>query len=529
MTKMNSPSDSEWWRAGVLYQIYPRSFRDSDGDGIGDLLGIVERLDHLVGLGIDGLWISPIYDSPMVDFGYDITDHCAIHPMFGTLDDFDRLVEAVHAHGMKLILDFVPCHTSDRHPWFLDSRRSRDAEKRDWYLWRDPAPDGGPPNNWLSEFGGSAWTWDEATGQYYCHAHLGAQPDLNWRNPAVVAAQLDVMRFWFERGIDGFRVDAVDQLVKDATFTDNPPNPDWHEGKPSTDRLLRIRQKDRDETLERVADMRRVADGHDGMLIGEVYLPIERMVRYYGAALDGFQMPHNFWLISTEWAAAAVRDVVECYERALPERAWPNWVASNHDRHRVASRVGAAQARIAAMLLLTLRGTPTIYQGDELGMENAPIPADRVQDPWERNMPGLGLGRDPVRTPLAWDASPGAGFTTGEPWLPIDTRAERHVAHQLDDPDSMLALYRRLIDLRRREPALAVGEYETLYAENGVYAFVRRHLGRRLIVALNFTDEPRPLHFAGRTLLSSLPSADAGTGSGSGAMLAANEGRLLEG
>ena len=387
----------EWWRIGVIYQIYPRSFQDSNDDGVGDLEGVIRRLDYLAGLGVDAIWISPIFPSPMADFGYDVADYCDIDPLFGDLATFDRLVAEAHRRGLKIILDYVPNHTSDRHPWFVEARASRQSPKRDWYVWRDARADGGPPNNWLSEFGGSAWSWDEATRQYYYHAFLSQQPDLNWRNGEVVAAMLDVLRFWMARGVDGFRVDAIHHLVEDAEFRDNPPNPLWRERMSPARRLLRANTTDHPETHDAIARMRRALDecSADKLLIGEAYLPIDKLVTYYGANLDGFHLPFNFHLIATPWTPTAIAALVEAYEAKLPKGGWPNWVLGNHDRSRLASRIGSAQARVAAILLLTLRGTPTLYQGDEIGMRDVPIAPDQVHDPWEKNVPGLGLGRDP--------------------------------------------------------------------------------------------------------------------------------------
>ena len=478
-----------WWQNGIIYQVYPRSFQDTNGDGIGDLNGILSRLDHFVHLGIDAIWIAPIYPSPMADFGYDVADHCAVDPIFGTLADFDRLVAAAQARGLRIILDFVPNHTSDRHPWFTESRVSRDSTKRDWYIWRDPGPDGGPPNNWLSEFGGPAWTFHPATGQYYYHAYLPQQPDLNWRNADVRAAMLDVLRFWFERGVAGFRVDAIHHLFEDEQLRDNPSNPDWHDWMSPARRVLRTHTMDQPEVHAAIAEMRKVADAYgDRLMIGEAYLPFDRLMAYYGVDLTGFQLPFNFELIHTPWQPTAVAALVAAYEAALPHGAWPNWVLGNHDRARVASRIGPEQARVAAMLLLTLRGTPTIYQGEELGMENVPIPPDRVQDPWERNVPGF--GRDPVRTPMPWTAEPGGGFTSGHPWLPLGADlATANAAAQEVDPRSMLALYRALLRLRRAEPALAIGEFVPVAATEEVFAYERRHDERRLLVVLNMSGE----------------------------------------
>lgn len=483
---------TEWWKRGIIYQVYPRSFQDSGADGIGDLEGIRRRLDYLAWLGVDAVWISPIYPSPMADFGYDVADYCAIDSRFGTLAEFDALTAEAHARGLKLILDFVPNHSSDRHPWFVESRAARHNPKRDWYVWRDPAPDGGPPNNWLSQFGGSAWEFDPATGQYYLHSFLKEQPDLNWRNPAVQDAMFRAMRFWLDRGVDGFRVDVIWLLIKDDQFRDNPPNPAWTPDQRNLDRLLQRYTADRPEVQDVVAALRAVVDAYpDRVLIGEIYLPIERLVAFYGRNLDGAHLPFNFQLVFTAWSAAAIASLVREYEAALPQGGWPNWVLGNHDQPRIATRLGEAQARIAAMLLLTLRGTPTLYYGDELGITDVPIPPDRVQDPWAKNEPGLGLGRDPSRTPMPWDDTPNAGFSSGEPWLPLNPdHAQRNVARLRQDPTSLLMLYRRLIKLRHATPALSIGDVSAVGAIGDVLCFERRSGDARLLVLLNLGGHP---------------------------------------
>ena len=496
---MNDPEPANWWQRGVIYQVYPRSFQDSNGDGIGDLNGIAGRLDHLVGLGVEAMWISPIFLSPMADFGYDVADYRAVDPIFGSLADFDRLLAAAHAKGLRIILDFVPNHTSDQHPWFVESRSSRTNAKRDWYVWRAPRGDGGPPTNWLSEFGGPAWTLDAVTGEYYYHAYLKEQPDLNWRTPAVRAAMLDVLRFWFQRGVDGFRVDAIHQLIEDDRLRDNPPDANWRPGMSPARRLLRAYTMDQPEVHEAIAAMRQVADSFgDKVMIGEAYLPIDRLMAYYGVDLTGFQLPFNFHLMSTPWTPTAVAALIQAYERALPKGGWPNWVLGNHDRSRVASRLGCEQARVAAMLLLTLRGTPTIYQGEEIGMTDVAISPEQVVDPWEKNVPGLGLGRDPVRTPLPWDASPKGGFTSGEPWLPLGPEHDRvNVASEARDPQSMLSLYRALLALRRREEALVTGQWEPVAAGEQVLLYERRRGSRAVGVALNMTAKASEASIAG--------------------------------
>lgn len=492
-----------WWQAATIYQIYPRSFADSDGDGIGDLRGIADRLDHLVALGVDALWISPIFPSPMADFGYDVADYTGIDPRFGTMADFDALLAKAHGLGLRVLLDFVPNHSSDQHPWFEESRSSRENPKRDWYIWRDPAAEGGPPNNWISDFGGPAWTFDPATGQYYSRAFLPEQPDLNWRNPAVRAAMLDAMRFWFDRGVDGFRIDVLWHMVKHAAFPDNPPNPDYRPGMGEMHRVLQLHSTDQPEVHAIAAEMRTLADRYDAVLVGEIYLPVPKLMTYYGSAdAPEVHLPFNFQLIEARWDAAELAGRIADYEAALPAGGWPNWVLGNHDRPRIATRVGAAQARVAAMLLLTLRGTPTLYQGDELGLTDAQVPADRVQDPRELREPGLGLGRDPVRTPLPWTAD--GGFTTGDPWLPIDpVHLAANVATQAGDPQSMLGLYRRLLALRRATPALATGTIGDVRAVGDVLTYLRSEDGSRYRIALNLGSAPTPIDLeAGTVLLS---------------------------
>ncbi|RZL60632.1 MAG: DUF3459 domain-containing protein [Sphingomonas sp.] len=497
-----------WWRSGTIYQIYPRSFQDSDGDGVGDLRGIEARLDHLVALGVDAMWISPIFPSPMRDFGYDVADYCGIDPRFGTLADFDSLLAAAHARGLKLLLDFVPNHSSTDHPWFQESRSSRDNPKRDWYIWRDPAPDGGPPNNWISDFGGSAWEYDAATGQYYYHAFLKEQADLNWRNPDLRRAMMDALRFWFDRGVDGFRIDVLWHMVKHADFPDNPANPDYRFEMGEMHAVLQLHSTDQPEVHAIAAEMRGIADSYPGdrVLIGEIYLPVERLMHYYGRETPEVHLPFNFQLIDARWDARHLAGLIAEYEAALPAGGWPNWVLGNHDRPRIATRVGAAQARVAAVLLMTLRGTPTLYYGDELGLSDVAIPAARVQDPRELREPGLGLGRDPVRTPMPWNASAHAGFSTAEPWLPLNPDwPTRNVAAQGGDPRSMLALHRDLLNLRRKHDALATGGFALIDAEGDVLAYERRDGDERIVVALNLGATPQPVILpAGEILLTTL-------------------------
>jgi alpha-glucosidase len=522
-----------WWRDGVFYQIYPRSYQDSNGDGIGDLRGIIQRLPYLAALGVDAIWLSPIFPSPMADFGYDISDYSGIDPLFGTMADFDALVSAAHALGLKLILDLVPNHSSDQHPWFIESRSSRSNPKRDWYLWRDPRPDGSAPNNWMSEFGGSAWQYDAATGQYYYHAFLREQPDLNWRNPAVRAAIYDAMRFWLRRGVDGFRVDVIWHLIKDDRFRDNPPNPHYRPGRPPHEKLLPRYTADQPEVHGVIAEMRGVIDEFEHrVLIGEIYLPFERLVAYYGKALAGAHLPFNFALLSASWNARAIEKIIAEYEGLLPSGAWPNWVLGNHDRPRVASRVGAAQARVAAMLLLTLRGTPTLYYGDEIGMHQVAIAPGQVQDPFEKNVPGIGVGRDGCRTPMQWDATPHAGFSAAQPWLPVpDDFVHKNAANLGADKQSILNLYRALIKLRKETPALVSGAYVPIAAEGDLLLYKRQDGQGSILIALNLGDQPVSIRsdtigLSGEILLSTLMDRE-GEAIGETLDLRGNEGVIL--
>lgn len=478
----------------MIYQIYPRSFQDASGDGIGDLKGIVQRLDYLQWLGVDCVWLSPVYPSPMADFGYDISDYEGIHPLFGTMDDFDELLEQVHSRGMKLILDLVPNHTSDQHPWFLESRSSRDNPKRDWYIWHDAGDNGALPNNWLSVFGGHAWKWDETTGQYYYHAFLKQQPDLNWRNPEVQRAMMDVMHFWLRKGVDGFRVDVMWHMIKDAQFRNNPvvPNSPFDEKDLIYEYHDPVYSTDQPEVHEIVRMMRRVTNEYDDrVLIGEIYLPIHKLVTYYGADKSGAHLPFNFQLLTLPWDSEQIARAIDEYEGALPADGWPNWVLGNHDQPRVASRVGRSQARVAAMLLLTLRGTPTIYYGDEIGMRDVPIPQDEIVDPQGLNMPDRNVSRDPSRTPMQWNSDEFAGFSGNKPWLRLPYNFRRvNVALQKENPESMLSFYHSLISLRKRQPALQTGKYTPVYSDKQLIAFIRENDTDRFLVVLNLSHRP---------------------------------------
>ena len=477
-----------WWRTSAFYQIYPRSFRDTSGDGVGDLEGIRRQLDHVAWLGVDAIWLSPFYRSPMADFGYDVADHCDVDPLLGSLEDFDRLLAEAHAHGLRVIIDWVPNHTSDQHRWFQASRSARDDPQRDWYVWRDSpeAAEGQPPNNWVRAFGeGPAWTWDERTAQWYLHLFLPQQPDLDWNNPQVQAAQHDVLRFWLDRGVDGFRADVVHLIGKDPALPDDPPE---------LAGTSRVGFHDEPRTHGLLRDIRATLEGYDGerTMVGEVNLSdTEALVRYYGAG-DELPLVFNFVPLHAPWTAEAWRAVIDeierCYDR--PAR-WPTWVLSNHDEPRHRTRYGGDEriARAAALLLLTLRGTPFLYAGEELGLEDAHVPPHAQVDPG---------GRDGCRAPIPWTGEPDHGWTSSEPWLPWPPEADhRNAAALRADPDSILHRYRALLAARRASPALREGELSWLHAPADTVAFRRSLGGDERLVAVSFVDEPREVAVPG--------------------------------
>ncbi len=470
---------------------------------------------------MDAIWLSPIFRSPMRDFGYDVADYRDIDPVFGTLEDADRLIEAAHRRGIRVVLDFVPNHTSSDHPWFLDARSSRSAVHRDWYVWRDPAPDGGPPNDLLTAFGGPAWTLDEATGQYWYHSFLPEQPDLDWRNPAVREAMLDALRFWFDRSVDGFRIDVLWMIAKDDWPWRDGPVTDAPSGLGGDPRNA-LEHGDGPDMDRRLRELRAVADEYpDRVLIGEVYMQPHRIVRYYGPGGHGAHLPFNTALITLPWEAGPIRAAIEAYEAVLPAHGWPNWVLGNHDQSRVATRLGTAQARVAAMLLLTLRGTPTLYNGDELGLPDGAVPPDRVVDV---------DGRDPERSPMPWTTAHAAGFTTGEPWLPMtDEPGTYCVEAQAADPRSMLALHRNLLALRRAEPALSLGGLSVVDTPDGVVAYDRSGDGTRFRVLLNLRPTPVlvPLDGEWAVELSSFLDLEPGVTVSGSAHLRGDEGLVL--
>ncbi|WCB93460.1 Oligo-1,6-glucosidase [Baekduia alba] len=500
-------ADAEWWREAVVYENHLPSLRDGNGDGIGDLHGLIESLDYLRGtLGVDAIWVGPCYRSPLLDQGFDISDFTDIEPTFGDLATFDRLIAEAHARGLKILVDYIPNHSSDQHPWFVASRSSREDSKRDWYVWADPAPDGGPPNNWTAEIGGSVWELDAATGQYYLHTHLREQPDLNWRNPEVRAAMLDVLRFWLGRGADGVRIDVAHILMKDPELRDNPPSPPGQTNPfelqhPEFFGQLHVNDRRHPDVHDVLAEIRGVLDEFGAVAIGEIEaMEWDAWAEYYGRDLGGLHLPFAFRLIETPWEAPALRAVVRSLEAALPPGAWPVLALSNHDRSRLATRVGSAQARVAAMLLLTLRGTPVSLYGDELGLCDQPVPRERQRDHF--GLTEGGVSHDPARTPMPWSAARNGGFSPADErdlWLPVSAEyASINVEAQLADPASMLNLYRSLLALRAGSAALRAGEYaEHPAGDDHCLVYERRSGGERKLVALNLTDAPRRVALPG--------------------------------
>lgn len=489
---------TRWRDVNGIYQIYPRSFKDSNGDGVGDLRGIIQKLGYIKGnkvsLGIDAIWISPFFVSPMADFGYDIANYYDVDPLFGTIEDFKELLREAHKRDIRVMIDFVPNHTSDRHPWFKESRASKSNPKRDWYVWRDPKPDGSPPSNWLSVFGGSAWQLDKTTGQYYLHSFLKEQPDLNWDNPEVRKAMTDVLDFWLDMGVDGIRADAVRWLSKDLVLLeDNPPNPDYKAGDDpyTSQRPLRSRYGDSlHEYLRQIAET--VARHPDRIIIFEDYIDpkLNREAQYISmySVYPKVAAPFNFEGMTTPYNAKAFGDFIDNFQDLFGSDLRPFYCFSNHDQARLATRMGDAQAKLIAMLQLTLPGIPVVYYGDELGMHNVPISKTDVHDPFERNVPGL--GRDPERTPMQWSDETNAGFSAVKPWLPLpNDYIENNVAREMRDPYSPFSLYRTLLNLRRTS-ALHTGRYEHWLGSNDlVFGFLQRKEDEEFLIVLNMSNE----------------------------------------
>jgi len=490
-----------WWCGAVIYQIYPRSFQDSNGDGVGDLPGIIARMDYLAELGVDALWIAPFFKSPMLDFGYDVAGPREVDPMFGTLDDFDELLDSAHQRDIRVMIDQVLSHTSIQHPWFLESRESRDNPKADWYVWADPRPDGTPPNNWLSIFGGVAWQWEPRRQQYYLHNFLAAQPDLNFHNADVRAAVLSDLRFWLDRGVDGFRLDAINFCFHDARLRDNPAKPEhMRTGRGfSPDNPYAYQYHDfnntQPENLAFLEDIRRLLDEYpERAALGEISSEdsVLTMAEYSGR--KRLHMVYSFELLTDEYSAGYIRDTIDRLERKLTD-GWPCWAISNHDVERVASRWGKEDfspdlASMLSALLASLRGSICVYQGEELGLPEAEVPYEQIRDPYGIAFWPDFKGRDGCRTPMPWDDQTHAGFTAGEPWLPVMPEHRRlSVARQSGDPQSTLNRFRRLLAWRRNQPALCWGSIQLLPTEEPVLAFIRRHQAQILLAVFNLSAD----------------------------------------
>ncbi len=520
-----------WWQTAVLYQIYPRSFADSNADGTGDIPGIIAHLDHLEWLGIDGIWLSPVTVSPNRDWGYDVADYLAIEPDLGTGSDFERLIEEADRRGIRVLLDLVPSHTSDEHPWFVEARSSRQSEHRDWYVWADPAPGGAPPNNWVASFGGPAWTIDEGTGQYYMHNHLDEQPDLNWWNDDVRQAFDEIISTWLERGVAGFRIDVCNGMIKDAELRDNPPS---DENDPIDQQIFGqkpIYNSNRPEVHEVIRRWRRLVDGFDDrVLLGETPVELESLVSYYGSGTDELHLAFNFPFIEAPFEAAAMRALVEKTEKLLPPGSWPAWTGSNHDMSRLTTRWAGGnevRARLALVMLLCLRGTPVLYQGDEIALPDVDVPHEAMRDPLGVRYWPMYAGRDAMRTPMPWRDGPGGGFTEAgvEPWLPLGHPDGTTVSDQRDDPDSTLHLVRDLIALRRSRDDLRNGSYESLAIDSPVWAWRR---GDRTAVVCNFDDDQRAVDGLTGTVLFGTDRGRLGERLSGGVQLSGWEALVLE-
>ena len=491
-----------WWKTATIYQIYPQSFQDTSGSGRGDLQGIVQRAEYLEYLGVKAVWLNPIYPSPLADAGYDVSNYTDINPMYGSLADFRQLLDTLHGKGIKLIMDFVPNHTSEEHPWFKDSRSSRTSAKRDWYVWADPAktgtPPNNPPNNWISVFGGSMWEYDNTTGQYYLHQFAKQQPDLNVRNPEVLDALDNVLRFWLDAGVDGFRVDAVQHLLEDSQLRDEPPvNASDKKPSPTYDSLVHVYTKNVAGIHSITRRWRKVVDEYkDRVLIGEIYDSPKVVMSYYGTEVEPeFHYPFNFVLLgNTVWTGSAVSDIIDSWMKSPPRPSWgwPNWVLGNHDNPRIASKAGPELARALNVLLLLLPGTPTTYFGEELGLENVAVPKELQQDT------NTDDPRDGERTPMLWDNSTNAGFSSGNwTWLPVANKSvveKFNVEAQKADDRSMLQLYRKLVKLRVSSPAFTNDGYHKVAATEDTLVFLRYYKDGvklsddRYAVAINFSS-----------------------------------------
>lgn len=530
----------KWYHRSVVYHIYPRSFKDSNGDGVGDLKGIIEKLGYLNdgtknSLGVGAIWLSPIYKSPMADHGYDVSDYYDIDPIFGDLKTFDKLISGAHKRGIEVIMDLIINHTSKEHSWFKESRSSKDNPKRDWYIWRDPKPDGSPPNNWISVFGGPAWTYDEETGQYYFHSFLPDQPDLNWRNEEVQKEMKRVAKFWLDRGVDGFRIDAIEHLIEDEELRDDPKNPDFdpekHEPYHAVKHVFSKGQDDLVQCINSVCDV--VGDYGDKFIVSEAYLNIPKMMEMFNACANRIHAPFNFNLMEREWEAEKFKKFIDDFELALRPDDWPNYVFGNHDRTRVATRLSEGQTKITALLLLTLRGMPFLYYGDEIGMQDVSVSEEEVQDPYALRVGDPELSRDPQRSPMQWSSEKYAGFSEAEPWLPLSKDfKERNVETQAKDPTSIFNLYRTLINYRNNSEPLMVGSYWSLDSESkDILSYIREYDGKKVLVMLNFSEqeikESLPVPLA-KIVLSSFMDKESGVSVSGEITFRPNEGYVFE-
>ena len=498
--------DPDWWRGAVIYQIYPRSYQDSNGDGVGDLPGIARRLPHIAGLGVDAIWISPFFTSPMKDFGYDVSDYCDVDPMFGSLADFDQVIATAHALGLKVMIDLVLSHTSDQHPWFQESRNSRDNAKADWYVWADPKPDGTPPNNWLSIFGGPAWQWDARREQYYLHNFLVSQPDLNFHTPDVQAALLDVARFWLARGVDGFRLDTINFYMHDKALRDNPPLPPAERNDSTAPKVnpynhqRHIHDKNHPENIEFLKKLRAVMDPFNAAAVGEVgdsQRGLEILGEYTSGG-DRMQMSYAFEFLSGSDLTAARIAEVFAHLQAVAGDGWACWAYSNHDvvRHISRWKLSDESARAYTTLLMCLRGSVCIYQGEELGLPEADIAYEDLQDPYGIEFWPEFKGRDGCRTPMVWNSdNQNGGFSTHEPWLPVPSaHLGLAVDAQQHDPDALLHHYRRAIAFRHAHIALQKGAMTDISVDGDVLSFRRAHDAETILCVFNLSD--RPAEFA---------------------------------
>ncbi|MBN2040128.1 MAG: alpha-glucosidase [Spirochaetes bacterium] len=502
----NEDKKSVWWKYGIIYQIYPRSFYDSNGDGVGDIQGIIQKLDYLSELSIDAIWLSPVNTSPMYDFGYDILDYREIDPIFGNLNDFHQLIEGAHKKNIRIIMDMVMNHTSHLHPWFIESRKSANSPKRGWYIWADPGRNKRPPNNWRSAFGGSAWEWDEKSGQYYLHSFLKQQPDVNWRNEELKAAMFDIIKYWLNAGVDGFRLDVVNWFIKDRHLRNNPFSLIPHH-------FQKLRYDRNRKSVHKIfRELRTVMNSYpERMTVGEVFtMPPgdpSLSASYLGKGDDELHLAFDFSLMYRFWSARQIYKCISRWYSHIPERGWPCNVLSNHDQPRSITRFGGGneskkRARVAAMLLLTLKGTPFIYYGEEIGMKNTKLKKKDIKDPVGRLYWPLYTGRDPARSPMQWSDETNAGFTKGDIWLPLcNDYKETNVRKESEDTYSLLNFYKRLIKLRKEHKALYMGSWEpVLKGYDGIIAYFRKFQDETIFIVLNFSNKRKKvqLHYRGQ-------------------------------